>query len=194
MEELPSSPENKGCKTAMPPDTKTSKFLSLVLRHKPDAIGLKLDASGWADIADLIAKARQAGVILTPAKITQIVATSDKRRFAISDDGNRIRANQGHSVPVDLGLPRTEPPEFLYHGTAQRSLTAIRTNGILPMMRTLVHLSQDRTTAIEVGRRHGTPVVLKIHAGQMHRDGFAFQRSENGVWLTKHVPMKYIEH
>ena len=178
----------------MPPDTKTSKFLSLVLRHKPDAIGLNLDASGWADIADLIAKARQAGVILTPGKIAQIVATSAKRRFAISDDGSRIRANQGHSVPVDLGLPRIEPPEFLYHGTAQCSIAAIRANGILPMKRTLVHLSQDRTTATEVGRRHGAPVVLKVHAGQMHRDGFTFQLSENGVWLTEHVPLKYIEH
>lgn len=177
----------------MPSDTKTSKFLSLVLRHKPDLIGLQLDSSGWADIAELIAKARKAGVILTPGKIASIVATSNKRRFALSDDGCHIRANQGHSVSVDLGLPQTEPPEILFHGTSQRNISGIRREGILPMKRTFVHLSKDRATATEVGRRHGSPVVLEVHSGQMHRDGFKFQLSENGVWLTEHVPLKYID-
>lgn len=177
----------------MPPDTKTSKFLSLILRHKPESIGLQLDAAGWADVAELIEKARKAGIHLTAGKIAVIVATSDKQRFALSDDGSRIRANQGHSVTVDLGLPPQEPPELLYHGTAQRNLSSIRGKGIVSMNRTLVHLSKDRETAIAVGKRHGQPVVLTIMASKMHRDGFLFYLSENGVWLTDHVPVKYIE-
>lgn len=156
-------------------------------------IGLQLDSSGWADIAELIAKARKAGVSLTLSKITSIVSTSDKRRFALSEDGCCIRANQGHSVSVNLGLPQSEPLEILFHGTSQRNISGILREGILPMKRTLVHLSKDRETATEVGRRHGSPVVLEIHSGKMHRDGFKFQLSENGVWLTEHVPLKYIE-
>lgn len=167
--------------------------MSSVLRHKPEAIGLQLDLSGWADVAELIEKARKTGMILTSAKITTIVATSDKLRFALSDDGKRIRANQGHSVSVDLGLPQTVPPEILFHGTGQRNLSGIRKNGILSMKRALVHLSKERNTAISVGKRHGFPVVLTVQAGKMHRDGYQFYLSENGVWLTEHVPAKYVE-
>ena len=176
----------------MSADTKTSKFLSLILRHKPESIGLQLDAAGWADVAMLIENARKAGVHLTSGKIAAIVATSNKQRFALSDDGSRIRANQGHSVTVDLGLPQKEPPELLYHGTAHRNLSSIRGKGIVSMNRTLVHLSNNLDTAIAVGKRHGQPVVLTIQAGKMHRDGFLFYLSENGVWLTISVPMEYI--
>lgn len=176
----------------MPSDTKTSKFLSLLLRHKPESIGLQLDASGWADIGELIQKAGKAGVHLTPGKIAAVVATSDKRRFILSDDGSRIRANQGHSISVDLGLLPKQPPELLFHGTAQRSLSSIKQNGIVSMNREFVHLSKDRETALAVGKRHGPPVVLAVQAGKMHRDGFAFYLSENGVWLTEHVPTAYL--
>lgn len=179
--------------TVMPSDTKTSKFLSLILRHKPESIGLQLDASGWADVAELIKKARKVGVNLTPGKIATVVATSDKRRFALSDDGSRIRANQGHSVTVDLGLLSTEPPELLFHGTAQRNLSGIRSKGLVSVNRAFVHLSKDRETAITVGKRHGSPVVLIVQAGKMHRDGFLFYLSENGVWLTDHVPTPYLD-
>lgn len=176
----------------MPSDAKISKFLSLILRHKPESIGLQLDASGWADIVELIQKVRKAGIHLTPGKIASVVATSDKRRFTLSDDGSRIRANQGHSVSVDLGLLPKEPPELLFHGTAQRSFSGIKQSGIVSMNREFVHLSKDRETALGVGRRHGSPVVLTIQAGKMHRDGFVFYLSENGVWLTDHVPIAYL--
>lgn len=176
----------------MSPDTKTSKFLSLLLRHKPETIGLHLDPSGWADVEELIKKARKAGVTLTPDKIAAVVATSDKRRFTLSDDGARIRANQGHSVSVDLGLLPEEPPEFLFHGTARHNLAGIRNKGIVAMNRAFVHLSKDRETAIIVGKRHGSPVVLTVKAGKMHGDGFLFYLSANGVWLTEHVPTAYL--
>lgn len=176
----------------MAPDTKTSKFLSLLLRHKPESIGLQLDPSGWADVKELIQKAQKAGVSLTPGKIAAVVATSDKHRFTLSDDGARIRANQGHSVSVDLGLLPKEPPEFLFHGTARYNLAGIRNKGIVAMKRAFVHLSKDRETAIIVGKRHGPPIVLIVQAGKMHGDGFLFYLSANGVWLTEHVPTAYL--
>ena len=169
-----------------------SKFLSLVLRHKPDTIGIQLDESGWADITDLVEKSRKAGVNLNPDLICTIVATSDKQRFSISTDGLRIRANQGHSIDVDLGLEETEPPLLLYHGTATRNLTSIRQQGIFKGGRQYVHLSLDKETAEAVGKRYGKPVVLTIQAGRMQENGFKFYRSANGVWLTDHVPMEYI--
>jgi len=176
------------------PDGKVSvsKFLSLVLRHQPGIIGLQLDKAGWAEIADLIQKASNAGVHLTDAKIYTVVATSDKQRFAISSDGLRIRANQGHSVPVELGLQKAEPPEFLFHGTAKRNLSAIRHQGIMKGNRQYVHLSSDENTALETGKRHGSAVVLTVQASRMSQDGFAFYLSENGVWLTEHVPAEYV--
>ena len=177
----------------MPSLTKISKFLSLVLRHNPDAIGLTLDDAGWAGITELIEKAHKTGLKLTPALIQQIVATSDKQRFAISSDGSCIRANQGHSILVDLGLLWEEPPDILYHGTARRNLAAIRQEGITQRNRNYAHLSADMDTALKVGVRHGNPLILMVQAGKMFSNGIRFFRSENGVWLTEHVPPEYID-
>ncbi len=170
-----------------------SKFLSFVLRHQPQAIGLALDESGWADVGELIDKAAKAGKRYTPELIAEIVATSDKKRFTLSEDGTRIRAAQGHSVDVDLGLTPVVPPPLLYHGTATRFLESIRAQGLRPGSRQQVHLSGDVETARKVGMRHGSPAVLVIQAVRMHDAGFAFYRADNGVWLTDHVPHAYIE-
>ena len=172
---------------------KTSKFLSYVLRHRPDEIGLTLDAEGWASVAELIEKSKSAGTVLTKELIEEIVRANDKQRFALSDDGSRIRAHQGHSVKVELNLPPREPPELLYHGTATRFLDAIRKEGLKAMSRQHVHLSPDEQTAHKVGQRHGKPVILTIKSGEMWRAGQLFFLSENGVWLTEKVETKYIE-
>ncbi len=172
---------------------RTSKFMSLVLRHKPEEIGLVLDVNGWANIAELIEKASAHGVVLTREQIAEVVATSDKRRFAIDESGQRIRANQGHSVEVELGLEPREPPAVLFHGTAEKSLAAIRAEGLKAGQRQHVHLSPDEQTAIRVGSRHGRPVVLRIAAGRMHGQGHAFFLSTNGVWLTDSVPSQFIQ-
>jgi len=171
---------------------KTSKFLSLVLRHKPEKIGLILDPMGWANVDELIVKANQAGVHLNTELLQQVVEQNDKQRFSLSDDGLRIRANQGHSIPVELGLEPVEPPELLFHGTAARFLTSIQKQGLLSKGRNHVHLSPDEQTAIKVGKRHGKPVVLVIKVGQMLEDGHRFFLSANGVWLTERVPVVYI--
>ena len=176
----------------MPSKIKLSKFLSLVLRHQPDTIGLMLDDGGWANIDEIIEKARKAGVNLTPALTRDIVAESDKQRFSISPNGKRIKANQGHSIPVELGLLEVEPPEILYHGTARQNITSIRRDGIRRGKRNYVHLSPDKDTATRVGTRHGQPVVLMVTAGNMFRDGIRFFCSENGVWLTKYVAPEYL--
>ncbi|MFC0682701.1 RNA 2'-phosphotransferase [Lysobacter korlensis] len=170
-----------------------SKFLSLVLRHEPGRIGLELDSAGWADLDDLVRLANAHGRGLTRALVEEIVATNDKRRFAIDPSGTRIRANQGHSVAVDLGLVPAEPPEVLFHGTATRFLPLIRATGLSPRSRQHVHLSANRATALAVGRRHGTPAVLVVHAADMHRDGHAFFCSANGVWLTGVVLPLYLD-
>lgn len=169
-----------------------SKFLSLVLRHKPETIGLYLNAQGWADVAELLSKAKAHGVTLTRPQLEQIVATNDKQRFAFSPDGQCIRANQGHSIRVDLGLEPQLPPPHLYHGTATRFLDSIRQQGLLARGRDHVHLSADAATAVRVGQRHGIPVVLTIQAGAMHDAGLLFYRSANGVWLVSHVPLNFI--
>lgn len=161
--------------------TRASKFLSFVLRHKPDAIGLALDAEGWAEVAELVAKA---DIPLSPALIAEVVETSDKKRFALSADRRLIRAVQGHSITVDLGLAPFAPPETLYHGTATRFLDAIRAEGLRPRSRQYVHLSADAATATTVGARHGKPVVLTIAAGALHAGGQPFFQAQNGVWLT----------
>ena len=173
-------------------DTKPiSKFLSHVLRHAPDTIGLTLDESGWADIDELLRLA-PASLALNRGLLERVVRESDKQRFRISDDGARIRANQGHSIEVDLRLEPREPPEQLFHGTATSSLDAIRAQGLLPGSRRHVHLSIDRETARSVGARHGKPSVLTIQAGLMHGAGHTFWLSDNGVWLTEHVPVEWI--
>ena len=173
--------------------TKTSKFLSLVLRHKPEEIGLVLDPQGWADTDELIEKAGRHGVTLTRELIAEVVATSDKQRFAIDAAGERIRANQGHSVDVDLGLEVREPPAILFHGTGERSVAAIRAEGLKRGRRQHVHLSPDEATARKVGSRHGRPAVLRIAAGRMQAAGHLFFLSTNGVWLTDSVPSQFIQ-
>jgi putative RNA 2'-phosphotransferase len=172
---------------------RTSKFLSLVLRHKPEEIGLTLDGQGWADVEDLIDRANRRGVALTRELVERVVATNDKKRFALSADGARIRANQGHSVEVDLGLGPRQPPEVLFHGTATRFLPGIARKGLLPGSRQYVHLSPDEPTAVTVGRRHGKPVVLRVRCGEMYRAGCAFFCAANGVWLTERVPLAFLD-
>lgn len=171
----------------------TSKFLSLVLRHQPEAIGLSLDENGWAEVEDLLRLANQQGKQLTRRLLEQVVAENDKQRFAFSDDGRRVRANQGHSINVDLDLPSAEPPELLYHGTASRFLECIRAQGLHSASRQHVHLSLDVSTATAVGARHGKPVILTIQAGQMATANYRFYLSANNVWLTDHVPVTFIE-
>ncbi len=168
----------------------TSKFLSFVLRHRPDSIGLTLDDNGWAEIEVLIAKA---SIPLNHALIAEVVASSDKKRFALSEDGLWIRANQGHSVQVDLQLASQIPPEILFHGTAEGSVAAIHRLGLLKGSRQHVHLSPDPETARRVGQRHGRPTVLRVNSAQMHAAGHQFLLSENGVWLCDHVPPAYLE-
>lgn len=172
---------------------KVSKFLSYVLRHKPEAIGLKLDPEGWVRVDDLTACAARQGRKLDRNLIAEVVAGNDKRRFAMDSKGNYIRANQGHSIPVDLGLQPVQPPETLFHGTAASAFPSIRETGLQSRRRQHVHLSPDRQTAIKVGRRHGQPMVLKVHSGEMNRAGHAFYLSQNGVWLVDQVPPEFLE-
>ncbi|MET9358024.1 RNA 2'-phosphotransferase [Streptomyces sp. NPDC006617] len=169
---------------------KVSKYLSKHLRHQPERIGLTLDEGGWVEIDTLVAAAAAHGFPFTRQELDHVVATNDKRRFAV--EGTRIRASQGHSVDVDLRLPVTTPPPYLYHGTVARHLEAIRAEGLRPMNRHDVHLSPDRETATRVGARRGRPVVLPVDAAAMHRDGRIFHVSANGVWLTQHVPSRYL--
>lgn len=169
-----------------------SKFLSLVLRHKPETIGLTLDENGWATIADLTAGAAAYGRHLSAEQIREIVATNDKQRFALSEDGRRIRANQGHSIDVDVGLRESEPPAVLFHGTATRFLDSIWARGLLPGSRQHVHLSSEEATAFKVGVRHGRPVVLRVDASAARRGGQKFFLSKNGVWLTSSVAPTFL--
>lgn len=170
-----------------------SKFLSYVLRHEPHAIGLTLDREGWADVDTLIRLVRTAGQELDRALIQAVVANSDKKRFALSEDGKRIRAVQGHSTQdVSIAYAARTPPPVLYHGTATRFLASILAEGLRPGQRHHVHLSEKTDTATEVGRRYGEPVVLAIDAGAMHYEGFAFFRADNGVWLTEKVPVRFL--
>jgi putative RNA 2'-phosphotransferase len=173
-------------------DTRLSKFLSLVLRHQPDAIGLVLDSQGWASIDELITKANAAGTRFGRDDLLRIVAESDKKRFSLSPEADRIRAAQGHSVSVELGLAAQEPPSVLYHGTATRFVEAILSQGLKPQARQQVHLSSDEATAQRVGQRHGEPHVFKVDAGGMHAKGFKFFRADNGVWLTDRVPAEFL--
>jgi putative RNA 2'-phosphotransferase len=169
---------------------KVSKYLSKHLRHQPERIGLTLDEGGWVEIGTLLAAAAAHGFPITRNELDHVVAANDKRRFAI--EGSRIRASQGHTVDVDLGLPPATPPAYLYHGTVAAALDSIRAEGLRPMSRHDVHLSPDRETATRVGARRGRPVVLSVDAGAMHRDGHTFRVSANGVWLTKAVPPRYL--
>lgn len=169
-----------------------SKFLSRVLRHQPGMLGLRLDSGGWVVVGVLLNAMQQRGMTIDRALLERVVAENDKQRFSFSADGARIRANQGHSIDVDLGLEARTPPDMLYHGTAARNLEAILSQGLLKGRRHAVHLSLDDKTARIVGQRHGAPVVLVIDSARMAADGYAFTCSANGVWLTDHVPPEYI--
>ncbi|UCF71221.1 MAG: RNA 2'-phosphotransferase [candidate division WOR-3 bacterium] len=170
-----------------------SKFLCLVLRHKPETIGLALDEEGWANIEELIRKSLDAGVFVDQPTLRQIVENSEKKRFSFSPNGESIKADYGHSIPISLGRETSEPPEYLYHGTARASLSSIAKKGLGPGARQYVHLVEDKETAFQVGGRHGEPVVLIVKAQAMNENGFKFHRTESGIWLTKEVPAEYIE-
>ena len=174
-------------------DTKrNSKYLSYILRHRPDEAGIILDENGWTDVGLLLAACATHGHPMTRDELQVVVDTNDKKRFAISEDGLRIRASQGHSIDLDLGYKPCEPPEYLWHGTARKTQDPIKHKGLLTMNRTHVHLSIDESTARKVGERHGSPLTIRVEAKKMHYDGFKFFLSDNGVWLTDHVPPKYL--
>lgn len=173
--------------------THLSRTLSLALRHSPESLGVTLDPNGWALLTDVIAGFARRGEVVRPDEIAEVVRTSDKQRFALSPDGTRIRANQGHSIEVDLALAPREPPETLFHGTVDAFLASILAEGLRRGSRQHVHLSADvRTAEIVAKRRAGEVVILRVHASAMHRDGHVFHLSDNGVWLTEHVPPAYL--
>lgn len=174
-------------------ETRTSKFLSLVLRHRPETIQLELDENGWTNVQELLQKINLHAFELTLSELKTVVANNTKQRFSFSDDQVRIRANQGHSLNVDLGLQARIPPQVLYHGTASKNLESIRQSGLIKGQRHHVHLSADTETAIKVGQSYGKSVVLKIKAGLMHTQGILFYCSANGVWLTEHVAPYFID-
>lgn len=173
-------------------DERISKYISLILRHKPEAIGISLDEHGWANVVELIAGVNQTHP-LTIEVLERIVRTDKKQRYSFNEDKTLIRANQGHSVPVDVELEKLSPPKVLFHGTGEKYISSIKAQGLIARSRLYVHLSADYETAIQVGKRHGKPVVILIRAEQMAEDGFDFYRSINGVWLTKNVPTAYLE-
>lgn len=170
----------------------TSKYLSLILRHKPETIGITLDEHGWAKVDDLIA-----GIAKTHSCsmeiLEEIVDTDEKQRYSFNEDKTLIRANQGHSIAVDVELEEAAPPKELWHGTGEKYMASIEAQGLIPKSRLYVHLSKDRETAVKVGRRHGKPVLYRIKSGEMRADGYSFFLSKNGVWLTKEVPVRYLK-
>ena len=164
-----------------------SKFLSLVLRHKPETIDLKLDEYGWADVEKLLSKMHEAQKQIDLALLKEIVATNDKQRFTFNSDYSKIRANQGHSIEIDLDLKPIQPPSTLYHGTSDKSIDSILQTGLEKRNRQHVHLSSDLETASKVGQRHGKLILLQVESGKMYEDGHLFYQSKNGVWLTDAV-------
>lgn len=174
-------------------DEQLGRFLSLILRHKPSAAGITLDSHGWADVNELIAGVNQTGKQLNREILERIVRGNQKQRYSFNSDHSKIRANQGHSIPVDLEFTPAVPPSFLFHGTTSRFLESIRKQGITRQSRQYVHLSSDRKTAEKVGARHGKPVILVIDAQRMLQDGRTFYLSENGVWLCKDIPWNYVK-
>jgi len=172
--------------------SRAGRKLSLVLRHDPAAIGLKLDRHGWAQVPKLLKCLEKIHLPITREDLDYIVENNNKKRFSYNEDGTKIRANQGHSIDVDLGFVPVVPPKTLYHGTAATTVDSIFQSGLEARSRQHVHLSADRETAVAVGRRHGRPVVLVVASARMHADGFRFYQSANGVWLTDRVPVAYI--
>jgi putative RNA 2'-phosphotransferase len=173
-------------------DVRLSKFLSLVLRHRPAVIGVSLDSRGWIDVDELAVAFTQRGHDITAAAIERVVRSNDKRRFTLDAATNRIRANQGHSIPVDLGLSPRRPPRILFHGTARRNVDQILSTGLHKAARHAVHLSADAATAAQVGARRGEHVVLRVDSRAMYAAGHEFQMSDNGVWLVEAVPAAYL--
>lgn len=171
---------------------KISKFLSLLLRHQPEVINLTLDAEGWAKVDELIEKCNKHGKVVNLELLKEVVRSNDKQRFTFNKDFSKIRANQGHSINIDLGLSPVNPPKNLYHGTASRFINNIRKEGLLKRSRQHVHLSVDVETATKVGSRHGLPVILTIDTQKMQEAGHSFYCSQNRVWLTEEVPLDFI--
>ncbi len=171
---------------------KVSKYLSKHLRHQPERIGLALEPGGWVRVDDLLAACTANGFRMSRADLDTVVAENDKKRFSFDASGERIRANQGHSVEVDLGLAPAAPPDVLYHGTGAQSVGAIRHEGLKKMRRHHVHLSRDVETAVKVGSRHGRPAVLLVDAKAMAAAGHEFFVSDNGVWLVDEVPPAFL--
>lgn len=172
--------------------TETSKFLSLILRHKPEVIGISLDEHGWAEVDELIAGINRTRKF-DKEMLEEIVRTDSKQRYSFNEDKTLIRANQGHSIPVDVQLDAVKPPETLWHGTGEKYVSSIDQIGLISKSRLYVHISGDIETAYKVGQRHGKPVIYKVLAGKMSEDGYTFYRSKNGVWLIKEVPVRYLE-
>lgn len=172
--------------------TDTSKFISLILRHKPSEIGIELDEHGWANVTELIEGINKRQPF-NMAQLEEIVSTDNKQRYSFNEDKTLIRANQGHSIPVDVELKEVTPPDVLYHGTGEKFVTSINELGLIPKSRLYVHLSKDIQTATSVGRRHGNPVIYSVDCKQMVSDGYKFYLSINGVWLTKEVPINYLK-
>lgn len=174
--------------------TNISKYISLILRHKPETIGIMLDEHGWANVWELIEGIRETqSPEFDMEALEEIVQTDNKQRYSFNEDKTLIRANQGHSIPVDVELQETVPPEYLWHGSTMKYFNSISEQGLIPKSRLYVHLSGDLETAKNVGKRHGEPVIFKVLSGDMVRDGYKFYRSVNGVWLTKQVPVRYLE-
>lgn len=172
-------------------EVKLSKFISLILRHQPEVINIKLDEKGWANVDELINGINQKGYHIDVEILSEIVTNNNKQRFTFNDDKTKIRANQGHSIDVDVELEEAIPPDILYHGTSSKYVESIMKEGIRKQDRNYVHLSQDEKTAVMVGKRHGSPVVLRINARQMSMDGITFYQSKNKVWLTEYIDPKY---
>ena len=170
----------------------TSKYMSLILRHKPETIGISLDEHGWANVDKLIAGISKTHEINMDI-LEEIVSSDEKQRYSFNDDKTKIRANQGHSIQVDVELEEKEPPMILWHGTGEKFVASIDEQGLIAKSRLYVHLSQDEETAFKVGTRHGKPVLYMVKAADMFKDGYKFYLSKNGVWLTKEVPVKYLE-
>ena len=173
--------------------TKASKFLSLILRHKPEMIGITLDEHGWADVQELIEGVdRFPGQSLDMETLEEIVRTDAKQRYSFNEDHSLIRANQGHSIPVDVELEKRTPPDILWHGTGEKYVASIKERGLIPKTRLYVHLSSDMETAKKVGSRHGKQVVFRVDCREMEQDGYEFFLSANNVWLTKEIPAAYL--
>ena len=171
---------------------KIGKYISYLLRHHPEDAGLTLDEHGWAEVSSLVEAVAGTNAGFTLETLDEIVATNNKQRYSYNEDKTLIRANQGHSIPVDVELPEAVPPDFLWHGTGEKFVSSIDKTGLIPKSRLYVHLSKDIETAVQVGSRHGKPVVYKVLTAKMAEDGYTFYLSVNGVWLTKEVPVKYL--